>query len=328
MPDTPPRVDDYVLLGRSGLRVSRLCLGTMTFGTEWGWGSAESAAREMFDRYLDAGGNFVDTADGYTAGTSETLVGKFIRDHGNRDRVVLATKFTFGSEPGNPNSGGNGRKNIHRALEGVAAAAADRLRRPVLAARLGRAHPDGGGALDARRAGARREGAGHRLLRRAGVVPRPRADHRRVPRLGVHLRTPARVLARGAEHRARARPGGAGPRGGHLPLESPGERDAEREVPARPVARGTGAARGGAEIPEPRLPQALHRPELADRRHAGRGRQRDRTLPRTGGARTGWHGGRPSPRSSSARPSRHSSTTTSPRSPSSCRSRSGAGSTS
>ena len=118
MPDATPRLDDYVLLGRSGLRVSRLCLGTMTFGTEWGWGSAESAAREMFDRYLDAGGNFIDTADGYTGGTSETLLGKFIRDRGNRDRVVLATKFTFGAEPGNPNAGGNGRKNIQRALEG------------------------------------------------------------------------------------------------------------------------------------------------------------------------------------------------------------------
>ena len=118
MSDAPPRLEDYVLLGRSGLRVSRLSLGTMTFGTEWGWGSAESAAREMFDRYLDAGGNFVDTADGYTGGSSETLVGKFIRDRGVRDRVVLATKFTFSSEAGNPNAGGNGRKNIHRALEG------------------------------------------------------------------------------------------------------------------------------------------------------------------------------------------------------------------
>ncbi|HZW88185.1 MAG TPA: aldo/keto reductase, partial [Myxococcaceae bacterium] len=118
MSDSLPRLEDYVLLGRSGLRVSRLCLGTMTFGTEWGWGSAESSAREMFDRYLDAGGNFVDTADGYTGGTSEILVGKFIRERGVRDRVVLATKYSFASEPGNPNSGGNGRKNIHRALEG------------------------------------------------------------------------------------------------------------------------------------------------------------------------------------------------------------------
>lgn len=111
-------VNDYVTLGRSGLRVSPLCLGTMTFGTEWGWGSEEEVARAVFDRYLDAGGNFLDTADAYTEGHSEELLGKFVRDRGLRDRVVLATKFTFNAEPGNPNSGGNGRKNIYRALEG------------------------------------------------------------------------------------------------------------------------------------------------------------------------------------------------------------------
>ena len=111
-------LNDYVTLGRSGLRVSPLCLGTMTFGTEWGWGSEEKTAREVFDRYVEAGGNFVDTADGYTGGHSEELLGKFIAERGLRDRVVLATKFTFNSEPGNPNAGGNGRKNIYRALEG------------------------------------------------------------------------------------------------------------------------------------------------------------------------------------------------------------------
>ncbi len=109
---------DYVTLGRSGLRVSPLTLGTMTFGTEWGWGSEESAARAVFDRYLDAGGNVLDTADGYTNGKSEELLGKFISEGGLRDRVVLATKFTFNGEPGNPNAGGNGRKNIYRALHG------------------------------------------------------------------------------------------------------------------------------------------------------------------------------------------------------------------
>jgi len=107
---------DYVLLGRSGLRVSRFCLGTMTFGTEWGWGSAEEASRTIFNRYLDSGANFIDTADGYTNGTSETLIGKFLKERGDRDRVVLATKFGFGREQGNPNSGGNGRKNIYSAL--------------------------------------------------------------------------------------------------------------------------------------------------------------------------------------------------------------------
>ncbi len=109
---------DYVTLGRTGLRVSPLCLGTMTFGTEWGWGADEKVSRVLFDRYVDAGGNFIDTADGYTAGRSEEMVGTFVADRRLRDRVVIATKFTFSGEEGNPNAGGNGRKNIHRALEG------------------------------------------------------------------------------------------------------------------------------------------------------------------------------------------------------------------
>jgi len=111
-------VKNYVTLGKSGLRVSPLTLGTMTFGTEWGWGSEESAARAIFDRYLDAGGNVMDTADMYTNGKSEELLGKFIAGSGLRDRIVLATKFTFSGDPANPNAGGNGRKNIYRALHG------------------------------------------------------------------------------------------------------------------------------------------------------------------------------------------------------------------
>jgi len=108
--------NDYVLLGRSGLRVSRFCLGTMTFGTDWGWGSAEDASRQIFNRFLDSGANFIDTADGYTNGSSETLIGKFLAERGDRDRVVLATKFGFGRQEGNPNAGGLGRKNIYSAL--------------------------------------------------------------------------------------------------------------------------------------------------------------------------------------------------------------------
>jgi aryl-alcohol dehydrogenase-like predicted oxidoreductase len=111
-------ISEYSLLGRSGLRVAPLCLGTMTFGTEWGFGVDQDIARQLFDRYLDAGGNFIDTADGYTNGRSEEMLGQFIKQSGCRDRVVLATKFTFNGEPGNPNAGGNGRKNIYRALEG------------------------------------------------------------------------------------------------------------------------------------------------------------------------------------------------------------------
>jgi aryl-alcohol dehydrogenase-like predicted oxidoreductase len=112
------KLNEYVTLGRSGLRVSPLCLGTMTFGTEWGWGADEDSSRAIFNRYLAKGGNFVDTADGYTNGKSEQLVGKFLQETKSREKTVLATKFTFIGQPGNPNASGNGRKNIYRALEG------------------------------------------------------------------------------------------------------------------------------------------------------------------------------------------------------------------
>jgi aryl-alcohol dehydrogenase-like predicted oxidoreductase len=108
----------YVTLGRSGLRVSPLALGTMTFGTEWGWGSEPAVARQVFDGYIEQGGNFIDTADGYTNGKSEELLGHFVAERGLRERLVLATKFTFNADLANPNAGGNGRKNMHRALEG------------------------------------------------------------------------------------------------------------------------------------------------------------------------------------------------------------------
>jgi aryl-alcohol dehydrogenase-like predicted oxidoreductase len=108
----------YYTLGKSGLRVSRLALGAMTFGTEWGWGADEHSARQLFDTYIDAGGNFIDTADLYTGGTSETWLGKFIAERNLRDRVIVTTKFSYNAEPGNPNAGGNGRKNILRAVEG------------------------------------------------------------------------------------------------------------------------------------------------------------------------------------------------------------------
>lgn len=110
-------LNEYRLLGRTGLRVSRLCLGTMTFGTEWGWGSAEETARQIYNHFLDSGGNFVDTADGYTNGSSERLIGKFMKERGDRERTVLATKFTFSRQAGDPNAGGNGRKNILSAID-------------------------------------------------------------------------------------------------------------------------------------------------------------------------------------------------------------------
>ena len=117
---------NYRALGRSGLVVSPLCLGTMTFGPG-DWGADEGESRAMFDAYRAAGGNFVDTADIYSGGASEELVGKFIEETGSRDEIVLATKFGFNgsSSPlagssgaaGNPHAGGAGSKNIHRALD-------------------------------------------------------------------------------------------------------------------------------------------------------------------------------------------------------------------
>jgi aryl-alcohol dehydrogenase-like predicted oxidoreductase len=112
------KLAEYVTLGRSGLKVSPLCLGTMTFGEDWGWGSSEETAQKIFSTYLEKGGNFLDTADGYTNGKSEELLGKFTKNSKVRDDVVIATKFTFNAKSGNPNAGGNGRKNIYRALEG------------------------------------------------------------------------------------------------------------------------------------------------------------------------------------------------------------------
>ena len=105
-------------LGRSGLIVSPLALGTMTFGTPR-WGAPDEVSESIFRAYVDAGGNFIDTADVYAKGRSEELIGDYMRDRSLRDQLVLATKFTFhGGEPGNPNAGGNGRKNMYRAIEG------------------------------------------------------------------------------------------------------------------------------------------------------------------------------------------------------------------
>ncbi|MBD0266923.1 MAG: aldo/keto reductase [Cyanobacteria bacterium Co-bin8] len=109
---------DYYTLGKTGLKVSRLSLGTMTFGDDWGWGADEANARQIFDTYLAAGGNFIDTADLYTNGNSERMLGQFVKESGTRDAVVITTKFSYNAQPGNPNAGGNGRKNILRAVEG------------------------------------------------------------------------------------------------------------------------------------------------------------------------------------------------------------------
>ncbi len=118
-PHPSPAVDlsTFRTLGRSGLVVSPLALGTMTFGTAR-WGSPDDVSRAVFDAYVDAGGNFVDTADVYAKGRGEDLLGTYVAGRGLRDQLALATKCTFNAAPPNPNAGGNGRKNVHRALDG------------------------------------------------------------------------------------------------------------------------------------------------------------------------------------------------------------------
>lgn len=111
-------LDHYVTLGRTGLRVSPFCLGTMTFGEDWGWGSSPREAQAVLARYLARGGNFVDTANVYTKGHSEKIIGDFVRRKvSRRDRLVIATKFFGTLYGGDPNAGGAGRKAILAACE-------------------------------------------------------------------------------------------------------------------------------------------------------------------------------------------------------------------
>src|SRR6185437_5259029 len=110
-------LNHYVSLGNSGLRVSPFCLGAMTFGEDWGFGSSEAESKQVLDRYLELGGNFIDTANAYTKGHSEKIVGDHIGRHpSKRDRAVIATKFTANLYLGDP-GGGAGRKAIFAQCE-------------------------------------------------------------------------------------------------------------------------------------------------------------------------------------------------------------------
>ena len=105
----------YRLLGNSGLRVSEASLGTMTFGEEWGWGASKDEARKVYETHREAGGNFIDTANVYTNGSSERFVGEFIKDH--RQSVVLATKYSNAAPGNDPNAAGNHRKGLMQAVD-------------------------------------------------------------------------------------------------------------------------------------------------------------------------------------------------------------------
>jgi aryl-alcohol dehydrogenase-like predicted oxidoreductase len=111
-------LDHYVTLGRSGLRVSPLCLGTMTFGEDFGWGASPEESHAMLAEYLDRGGNFIDTANIYTAGHSEKIVGDYFeKENVRRDHAVISTKFFCNLFQGDPNGGGAGRKALIQQCE-------------------------------------------------------------------------------------------------------------------------------------------------------------------------------------------------------------------
>src|SRR6185436_11825870 len=111
-------LDHYVTLGNSGLRVSPLCLGAMTFGEDWGWGSSVTESNAIIDRYIARGGNFIDTANAYTKGHSEKIIGDHVgRNPSKRDRLVIATKFLSNLYRGDPNGGGTNRKSVVAACE-------------------------------------------------------------------------------------------------------------------------------------------------------------------------------------------------------------------
>jgi aryl-alcohol dehydrogenase-like predicted oxidoreductase len=108
----------YKILGRSGMRVSEICLGAMTFGTEWGQGADKDESRKIFKAYIESGGNFIDTANRYTEGTSEKFLGEFVKEANNRNELVIATKYSLFNQKGKMNDGGNHKKNMIQTVEG------------------------------------------------------------------------------------------------------------------------------------------------------------------------------------------------------------------
>ena len=227
-------LDHYVTLGQSGLRVSPMCLGAMTFGEEWGFGSSVAESESILARYLERGGNFIDTANGYTGGHSERIIGNFIaHDRARRDRVVIATKFFGNLYPGRPQRRWRQPQVADRRLRRIAAAPADRLHRPVLDARLGPADADRRDDARAGRPGARGQGALHRLLGHARVEGGAGTDRGGVSRLDAAGGAAARILAHRADRRGRVDAGGARAGIGRDAVVAARRRAADGQVHAR-----------------------------------------------------------------------------------------------
>ena len=300
----------YRLLGRSGLRVSELALGTMTFGTDWGWGADEAECRRIVERFAEAGGNFIDTANNYTDGSSERIVGELDarrpRAVGARDEVHADRR----PRPTRTRAATTARASSARSSR--ACGASDRLHRPALAPHARRDDADRGVRARARRPGAARQGALRRHLGLAGVGRLARERDRRAARLDAVRRSPGALQPRLPRPRARAAADGGGARAHRDAVGRARRRRAHRaagRVAALARGRRLGANGGGRR----RLAGGGRRGGL----HARAGR--DRLAPRPGRA--------PSSCRSSACARRSSSRTTSVRSTSTSRTSSARGST-
>ena len=244
-------LNHYVTLGRSGLRVSPLCLGAMTFGEDWGWGSSVKESEAIMDRFFERGGNFIDTANAYTKGHSEVIIGDHVGRHpGKRDRLVIATKFTSNLYRGDPNGGGMSRKAIVAQCE----QSLRRLQTSYIDLywlhAWGRDHPDRRDHAGPGRPGDQRQGPLHRLFRHARVEVRRSADDRPHARLVPAHRAADRIFASPAHGRRRAGAHGAGTGAGHHPLVPAQERRADREIhPRRSTARSRPRAAPGPPMP-------------------------------------------------------------------------------
>lgn len=228
----PAGVRTYSPLGRSGLLVSPLCLGTMTFGTEWGWGAPKDTAFALLAKFLDAGGNFVDTADGYTNGTSQELIGEFLAQPGRRERVVLATSSASTSRPATRTRAATAA-STSCARSRARCGASGRTTSTSTGCTPGTGARPSRNRVDARCARTRRQDPTLRALELPGLVRGARGHDRRAARARAPVRAPARVLAGRAQHRARARAGGARARTRFDGLEPARERNAHRQVPPR-----------------------------------------------------------------------------------------------
>ena len=196
----------YRLLGKSGLRVSELCLGTMTFGEDWGWGSSKDESRQILDAFFEAGGNFIDTANIYTNGTSETLLGEFLK--GNRDSGRAGDEVHQRHARHRPQCRGQPAEEHDAGGRGQPQAAPDRLHRPLLAAHLGQDHAAGRGDAGVRRPRAAGQDPPRRRLRHGGVGCRPGQHAGRAARLDAVRRVADRVQPDRADGRAGTHPDG------------------------------------------------------------------------------------------------------------------------